>query len=133
MKPRRSNLRRLTVAGVAVGMFFAAAQGATAQNTRYLDRRVAAGKQMEFQWLNYDERTCKDRGYPKLIVNSKPSLGSYRTKRRKFTQQNGRCKGKKLSVLLVYYVAGRKKGSDRSSFTIRGSSDIRIHLKAQVY
>ncbi|MFY0647312.1 hypothetical protein [Sulfitobacter geojensis] len=108
-------------------------QSVAAQSTRNWDRRVAAGSEMEFQWLNYDEKTCKDRGHPRLIINTPPSLGTYRAERRKFTQRTGRCKGKKLSVLLVYYVAGRTKGRDRTSYTIRGAGDIRINLKMRIY
>lgn len=108
-------------------------QGAFAQGTRYLDRQVQARKEIEFQWLNYDERTCKDRGHPRLIINTPPSLGKFRAVRKTFTQQDGRCKGSKLSVLLVYYVAGRTKGTDRTSFTIRGNTNIRINLDVRVY
>jgi hypothetical protein len=133
MKILKINLDALAVICLAVVFLIAEVSSAAAQNTRNWDRRVAAGKEMEFQWLNYDERTCKDRGYPRLIINTPPSLGSYRAARRKFTQQSGKCKGKKFSVLLVYYVAGRTKGRDRTSYTIRGHSDIRINLKMRIY
>lgn len=132
MKPRNLNFGNLTVVWIAAVFLLVTAHSVSAQNTRYLDRRVATGERIEFQWLNYDEKSCKDRGYPRLTINTAPSLGSYRTVRRKFTQQNGRCKGKKLSVLLVYYVAGRTKGRDRTSYTIHGSSDVRINLKIRV-
>lgn len=117
----------------AMVLFMLDVHGAFAQGTRYWDRRVEAGKEIEFQWLNYDERTCKDRGHPRLIINTPPSLGKFRAVPKTFTQQDGRCKGSKLSVLLVYYVAGRTKGADRTSFTIRGNTNIRINLDVRVY
>ncbi|MGC1504619.1 MAG: hypothetical protein WA782_10820 [Sulfitobacter sp.] len=105
---------------------------ASAQSTRNWSRSVDTGEEMQFQWLNYDEKTCVDRGFARLIINTPPKFGSYRAERRKFTQQNGNCKGKKMSVLLVYYVAGRTKGLDKTSYTIRGSGDIRINLRMRV-
>ncbi|MCX7560281.1 hypothetical protein OS190_11940 [Sulfitobacter sp. F26204] len=133
MKIRNARFNASVVFGLAALLMMTDVHAADAQNTRNWDRRVAVGEEMEFQWLNYDEKTCKDRGYPRLIINTPPKLGSYRAVRRKFTQQNGRCKGKKLSVLLVYYVAGRTKGRDRTSYTIRGHGDIRINLRMRVY
>lgn len=105
---------------------------AEAQSTRFLSRSVKAGQQIEFQWLNFDERRCKDNGYPRLIIKERPQLGRFRTVRRKFTQTKGKCKGTRFSVLLVYYVAGRKKGRDRTHYVIRGASDINIKLKVRV-
>lgn len=117
---------------LAISFLLAGMTPANAQSVRYLNRSVEAGKQIEFQWLNFDERTCKDNGYPKLIIEKAPSLGKYRTKKRKFTQQNGKCKGKRFSVLLVYYVAGRRTGKDNSAFVIRGTDNIRINLTTQI-
>lgn len=105
---------------------------AFAQSTRYWNRSVAPGKKIEFQWLNYDERTCKDNGYPRLVIDKAPKLGKFRTSKRRFTQQNGSCKGKRFSVLLVNYVAGRKKGTDSAAFTIKGRDNLRINLKISV-
>lgn len=117
---------------VATAFFLTETQTAHAQSLRYLSRTVESGKQIEFQWLNYDERTCTDRGYPKLVVEEAPSLGKFRTVRRKFTPQNGPCKGKRFSVLLVYYVAGRRKGQDSTTFVIQGRTNIRIALSITV-
>lgn len=125
-----NNSIRVVATAVTALAFFA--QTADAQSMRNWNRSLPAGEEMEFQWLNYDERTCKDRGYPKLIINTPPSLGSYRAVRRKFTQKNGKCKGSRFSVLLVYYVAGKVKGQDRTSYTIRGASDVRINLRMRI-
>ena len=105
---------------------------ADAQSTRSLNRSVKAGQEVEFQWLNFNDRTCKDNGYPSLIVERKPSLGRFRTVKRQFTQRSGPCKGRKFSVLLVYYVAGRNKGTDRTAFVIDGQNRLRIMLNMQV-
>jgi hypothetical protein len=51
---------------------------------------------------------------------------------RKFTPQNGACKGKRFSVLLVYYVAGRKTGQDSTTYVIQGRTNIRINLSIDV-
>ena len=133
MKSINQYLRTFSIILVGLGILAAGSMAAEAQNTRNWSRKVARGGEMEFQWLNYDEQTCKDRGYARLIVNKKPKLGHYRTVKRRFTQQGGRCSGKRLSVLLVYYVAGKKTGRDRTSYTIRGGSDIRINLDMRVY
>lgn len=117
---------------VAAVFLIVEAMPAQAQSLRYLKRTVEAGKQIEFQWLNYDERTCKDNGYPELVVERAPKLGKYRTSKRKFTQQDGKCKGKRFSVLLVYYVAGRTRGEDSTAYLIRGRNNIRIDLTIQV-
>lgn len=124
--------RKMIALCLAAAMLTLTALSADAQSLRYLNRTVDAGKQIEFQWLNYDERTCKDNGYPELVVERAPSLGKYRTAKRKFTQQNGKCKGSRFSVLLVYYTAGRTKGPDSTAFLIRGRNNIRINLKIQV-
>lgn len=108
------------------------AHSAFAQSTRYWNRSVAPGKKIEFQWLNYDERTCKDNGYPRLVIDKQPKLGKFRTKKRRFTQQSGSCKGKRFSVLLVDYVAGRRKGTDRPAFTVVGRDNLRINLNISV-
>lgn len=108
------------------------ARPADAQSLRYWKRTVDAGKQIEFQWLNYDERTCKDNGYPKLVVEKAPKLGKLRTSQRRFTQQDGKCKGSRFSVLLVYYVAGRTRGEDRVTYVIDGRNNIRINLTITV-
>lgn len=132
MTIRNSLFGHLTAVLLALVFVLADAQSASAQSTRYWNRSVDAGKQIEFQWLNFNERTCKDNGYPRLIIDKKPSLGRFRTVKRKFTQQNGACKGKRFSVLLVYYQAGRRKGQDQTAFTISGSDNIRISLKINV-
>ncbi|MEM6938745.1 MAG: hypothetical protein AAF943_14850 [Pseudomonadota bacterium] len=131
MAPRkRLDLMKLALLAGVFGAF--CAQSAQAQSTRNWNRSVEAGKEMQFQWTNYDEQTCRDRGHPKFIINTKPTLGYYRAERRKITQQNGRCKGKRFSALMVYYVAGKTKGRDRTSYTIRGAGDIRINLRMRV-
>lgn len=117
---------------VAFVFLLADVHSAAAQSTRYWNRSVAPGKQIEFQWLNSNTNTCKDNGYPKLVVDKKPSLGKFRTVRRKFVQQDGKCKGKRFSVLLVYYVAGRKRGVDNTAFTIAGQNNLKINLKVTV-
>lgn len=133
------NFAKKNLPTICTGLFIASVfllidiASAYAQETRNWRRSVKRGGEMEFQWLNYDERTCRDRGYPRLIINKAPKLGRYRTVKRKFTQRNGKCKGSELSVLLVYYVAGGKKGRDQTSYTIRGSGNIRINLNMRVY
>ncbi len=130
-------IQKIRFGGVAALMLAAVfllveVHAAYAQSTRYWNRSVAPGKKIEFQWLNFDERTCKDNGYPRLVVTKAPKLGKFRTKKRKFTQQSGSCKGKRFSVLLVDYVAGRKKGTDNPAFTIAGRDNLRINLKINV-
>ncbi len=118
---------------LTLGLFILGVPAAEAQDVRNWNRNVARGTEMEFQWLNYDEQTCKDYGYPRLIVTTPPKLGKFRSVRRKFTQQNGRCAGKRLSVLLVYYQAGNKAGRDRTSYTIAGRGNIAVNLNFRVY
>ena len=113
---------------VALAIFLTGIRPADAQSLRYWKRTVDAGKQIEFQWLNYDERTCKDNGYPQLIVEKAPKLGQMRTSKRRFTQQDGKCKGSRFSVLLVYYVAGRTRGQDSVTYVIDGRNNIRINV-----
>ncbi len=132
MNYRFAMSRGLIAVLVATAFLLADVHGAFAQNTRYWNRSVKAGKELEFQWLNYDEATCKDRGYPGLRIDKAPKLGKFRTVKRKFTQKDGRCKGTRFSVLLVYYVAGRKKGTDTTGFTIQGRDNIIISLKIDV-
>lgn len=134
MKFSKINLNALAVLIIASAIILVDVHAAFAQSTRYWSRSVAPGKQIEFQWLNSDERTCKDNGYAKMVVERAPKLGKFRTVRRKFTQQEGRCKGKRFSVLLVYYVAGRRKGTDRANFRIQGgnNNNIRINLTVDV-
>lgn len=132
MKRKTHPFRAILTLLVATAFFLTETHAAQAQSLRYLNRTVEAGKQIEFQWLNYDERTCKDNGYPKLIVEREPSLGKFRTRQQKFTPQNGPCKGKRFSVLLVYYVAGRKAGQDKTSYIIQGRTKIRINLEIDV-
>ena len=124
--------RFLAVAYLAVIFVLTGSFEAEAQSNRFLNRSVKAGERIEFQWLNFDEAKCRDRGYPKLIVKKKPKLGRYKTVRRKFTQTKGRCKGRRFSVLLVYYVAGRKKGVDKTTYVVSGASNIVINLRVRV-
>ncbi len=133
MRMRNGEFEWLAAICLAAVILFANSDGAYAQTIRNWDRRVAVGEEIEFQWLNYDEKTCKDRGHARLIINTPPSKGSYRAVRRMFTQQNGKCTGKEFSVLLVYYVAGQNKGRDRTSYTIRGNGDIRVNLTMRIY
>lgn len=105
---------------------------ASAQSTRYWNREVAAGKQIEFQWTNYDGATCRDNGYAKFSVVKKPSLGKFRVVKKRVTQQDGQCKGKRFSTLLISYVAGSKKGTDNTAFAVTGGSRIDINLKIKV-
>ncbi|WP_439119630.1 hypothetical protein [Marivita sp.] len=132
MKRDRSLFTAILTLIVATVFLLTETSSAQAQSLRYLNRSVEAGKQIEFQWLNYDERTCTDRGYPKLVIEDAPSLGKFRTVQRKFTPQNGACKGKRFSVLLVYYVAGRKTGQDSTTYVIQGRTNIRINLSIDV-
>ena len=125
-------LNSLFAVFLAAAFLLVDSQAASAQSTRYWNRSVAPGKQIEFQWLNSNTNTCKDNGYPKLVINKQPSLGRFRTVKRKFRQQDGKCKGKNFSVLLVYYVAGRKRGVDNAAFTIAGQSNLKINLKITV-
>ena len=85
MKRKTHPFRAILTLLVATAFFLTETHAAQAQSLRYLNRTVEAGKQIEFQWLNYDERTCKDNGYPKLIVERAPSLGKFRTSQQKFT------------------------------------------------
>lgn len=132
MRVGKVNFAPLGVLALVAAFILVDVHAAFAQSTRYWNRSVAPGKQIEFQWLNFDERTCKDNGYAKLVIKKKPTLGRFRTVKRKFTQQTGRCKGKRFSVLLVYYVAGRKKGVDRTAYVVRGRDNLDINLKITV-
>lgn len=126
------NFKHLAAAFLALTLILAETHAAFAQSTRYWKRSVEAGKQIEFQWSNYDEATCRDNGYARLKINKKPTLGRFRSVRKKVTQRSGACKGKRFSVLYVYYVAGRKKGKDRPAYTIQGGSSTKINLNITV-
>lgn len=132
MERNRTILTVLLTLFVAGAFLLVESQSAYAQSLRYWNRSVNAGKQIDFQWLNYDERTCTDRGYPQMVVDKAPSLGRFRTTKRKFTQQNGKCKGQQFSVLLVHYVAGRTRGQDQTTYTIRGRTNIQVNLTIDV-
>ena len=62
MKRDRSLFTAILTLIVAAVFLLTETSSAQAQSLRYLNRSVEAGKQIEFQWLNYDERTCTDRG-----------------------------------------------------------------------
>lgn len=132
MKGIRTFASAVVTAVLAFSVVIADTRPADAQSLRYLNRSVDAGKEIEFQWLNYNERTCTDNGYPKLVIEKAPKLGKFRTVRQRFTPQNGPCKGKRFSVLLVYYKAGRKTGTDNTTYVIQGRNNIRIALKIDV-
>ena len=117
---------------VAVVLLAASAHSALSQSLRYLNRTVAPGKEIEFQWSNYDGATCRDNGYARLEINTKPKLGEFRAVKRRVTQESGQCKGSRFSVLYVYYVAGRARGTDTASYTIHGGGSIQINLSIDV-
>ncbi len=121
-----------TVAIFAFALVLADVHSASAQETRNLTRRVGVGKQIEFTWSNYDNRTCRDNGYAKFAVTQKPSLGRFRVVRKRVVERKGRCRGKSFRTLLIYYVAGSTKGNDRAAFAVKGGQRIDIKLKIRV-
>lgn len=117
---------------LACALILADVHSASAQNTRHLTRRVGVGKQIEFTWTNYDARSCRDNGYAKFAITRKPTLGKFRVVRKKTVERRGRCKGKSYRTLLIYYVAGRKKGNDRAAFAVTGGARIETKLNIRV-
>lgn len=97
------------------------------------ERRVATGRTMDFQWLNYDEAGCRDHGHARLVVTQNPTLGRFSSRRSTVTPQSGPCAGRRLSLLLVTYRAGRKPGTDSTAYRIVGQRDINVKLNMVVY
>jgi hypothetical protein len=122
-------MKRLACAALV----FMAAAPAAAQDVRNWDRQVERGREMQFQWLNYDEATCVDRGPARFVLTTAPKLGTFRTQRSSVTPQSGACAGKRLSVLFVYYRAGQRAGLDETSYTIVGGSPITVNLRFTVF
>lgn len=119
----------------AASLVFAAilAAPAAAQDVRNWDRSVERGKEMQFQWLSFDEATCRDNGHPRFVLTSAPKLGRFRTERRAVAPQDGPCAGRRLSVLFVYYRAGQRAGLDETSYTIVGRRPIVVNLRFTVF
>jgi len=130
---RRWGLWGVAGAVLALGSEPAKAQDINSCASQYCERRLAAGTTMDFQWLNYDEATCTDRGPPRLVVTAPPRLGRWASRRTAVTQTSGTCAGKKLSLLLVTYTAGRTPGQDKTSFKIVGQKDIVANVNFTIY
>lgn len=120
---------------VFAGPVLAACLGgpAPAQEVRNLDRQVARGAEMEFQWLNMDEAACRDNGPAQLVITRPPRLGRFRTAIRAFTARTGPCAGGRFSTLLVYYRAGAVPGLDETSYTVVGTRQIVVNLRFTVF
>ncbi len=123
-------MRQVLFAAVAL---MGASAPIAAQDVRNWDRQVERGREMQFQWLNYDEGTCADRGPARFVLTTAPKLGKFRTQRTTVTPQSGPCAGRRLSVLFVYYVAGQRPGLDETSYTIVGGSPITVNLRFTVF
>lgn len=111
----------------------AQAQDINACASQYCERRLAAGTRMDFQWLNYNESNCQDFGAPSLVVTAAPRLGRWSSRKTSVTQTTGACAGKKLSLLLVTYTAGRATGQDKTSFKIVGQKDVVANVNFTIY
>lgn len=120
------------VSRLVLGLAALASVPATAQEVRNLDHQVARGASMDFQWLNYDEATCQDRGHVQLLVSTQPRLGRVSIRRVTVTQQTGNCAGQRLSVVILTYTAGRNPGSDALSFTVVGLTQHVVNVRFSV-
>jgi hypothetical protein len=106
---------------------------ALGQQVRNYTVSAAPGQSVRFDnWLNYHETTCRDQGHPRFAIISPPRLGRLRVERARVTQQNGPCAGRRMSVLFIYYVAGRRVGSEQFSYSIVGGAPFTVNVTASV-
>jgi hypothetical protein len=106
---------------------------AMAQQTRFYTVTAAPGQSVRFDnWLNYDESSCFDRGHPRFAIITAPKLGRLRVERARVTQQSGACAGKRLSVMFVYYVAGRQRGTESFSYSVVGEAPFTVNVSGTV-
>ena len=118
------------LAGFALSAF---AGAACAQEVRNYTGTVQAGQVLQFDhWLNYQESTCKDRGFVAIAMRSQPKLGRVTVQRLKVRSSSGACAGIPLSVVNVIYKAGRVPGSDVFGYGVRGAESIAVNATVTV-
>jgi hypothetical protein len=69
---------------------------ASAQDPRVQDREVRRCGSMQFQWLNFDEIDCRDRGAARIVVTQPPRLGRLQVTRSRVRTDTGNCAGRPL-------------------------------------
>lgn len=93
---------------------------AMAQEVRNYTGSARPGEEIRFDhWLNYDEATCLDRGFVRIVIRTQPKLGRVRLERTKVHADQGACT-KPLSVVVVLYRAGRAPGTDSFEYAVQG-------------
>jgi hypothetical protein len=117
---------------LAAALLAGAATPAAAQDPRVVDREVARGASMQFQWLNFDEIDCRDRGHARIVVTRPPRLGTFRITRSRVRADSGTCAGRPLSVVFVTYRAGRNPGTDDIRYAVIGAARIEVVLRMTV-
>ena len=125
---------RYAMSSLLAGLALAAFSGAAAaQETRNYTGTVLAGQVLQFDhWLNYQESTCKDRGFVAISLRSQPKLGRVTMQRLKVRSSSGACAGVPLSVVNVIYKAGRVPGSDVFGYGVRGAESITVNATVTV-
>ena len=120
----------LVLAGLAITVF---AGTACAQELRNYTGTVQAGQVLQFDhWLNYEDSSCKDRGFVAISMRSQPKLGRVTLQRIKVRSGSGPCAGIPLSVVNVIYKAGRVAGSDVFGYGVRGAESISVNATVTV-
>ena len=120
----------LVLAGLAITVF---AGTACAQELRNYTGSVQVGQVLQFDhWLNYQESSCKDRGFVAISIRSQPKLGRVTLQRIKVRSGSGACAGIPLSVVNVIYRAGRVTGSDVFGYGVRGAESISVNATVTV-
>ena len=100
---------------------------AIAQEVRRYTGTVAVGQEFAFDhWLNYDESTCMDRGFVKITLGTRPTIGKLRMQRIKVSSNSGPCANRRLSAVFLYYRAGKVSGSDAFNYKVQGGTNVSV-------